>query len=87
MKKFRNVEEITEFFINDGWGENTSFSEVCLKEAKEIGCNSVIRGIKNGKKYFKMNVCGNIFNENGQIVLFNIPCKGRFSGESEKANE
>lgn len=72
MKKFRNAEEITEFFINDGWGENTSFSEVCLEEAKEKGYGYIIRGIKNGEKFLKMNVSGNIFNENGRLVLFNI---------------
>lgn len=72
MAKFNNTEEITRFFINDGWGENTTFSELSEKEAKEKGYHFAARGIENGRKYFIMGTCGNIYDDNGKIVMFNI---------------
>jgi len=70
---FKTVEQITNKFIKDGWSNNTSFEELELKEAEEKGLSFVIEGIKKGKKYFKMSVCNNIYNDSGKIVLYNIP--------------
>ncbi len=61
MAKFKNVAEITKFFINNGWGENTAFYELSEKEAKEKGYHFAISGIEKGRKYFIMGVCGNIY--------------------------
>lgn len=72
MAKFENAEEITRFFINDGWGENTTFSELTEKEAKEKGYCFATSGMKKGRKYFVMGVCGNVYDDNGEIAMFNI---------------
>lgn len=72
MKKFRNAEEITTFFINNGWGENTTFSELSENEAEEKGYSFAVNGMKKGRKYFVMNDCGNIYDDNGKIAMFNI---------------
>lgn len=72
MRKFTNAEEITRFFINDGWGEDTTFSELSEKKAREKGCIFAVNGIKKGRKYFVMGICGNIYDDNGKIAMFNI---------------
>lgn len=72
MRKFTNAEEITRFFINDGWGEDTTFSELSEKEARGKGYIFAVNGIKNGRKYFVMGTCGNIYDDNGKIAMFNI---------------
>lgn len=35
MVKFKNVEEITKSFINDGWNESTTFSELSEKKHRK----------------------------------------------------
>lgn len=69
---FTNVEQIREKFIKDGWNKNTSFVELSLEEAKEKGYLFAISGIAKGKKYFKMNVSGNIYNNKGKVLIYNI---------------
>lgn len=73
--KFSTVEQITNKFIKDGWNNKTSFTELTLKEAEEKGYLFAINEITKGRKYFKMNVSNNIFNDNGKIVMYNIPCR------------
>lgn len=70
---FNTVEQITNNFIKDGWNNNTSFEELELKEAEEKGLLFAIKGIKKGRKYFKMNGCNNIYDDKGKITLYNIP--------------
>ncbi len=72
MRKFNNAQEIATFFINDGWGENTTFSELSEKEAQEKGYHFAVDGIKRRRKYFVMGICGNIYDDNGKIAMFNI---------------
>jgi hypothetical protein len=72
--KFSTAEQITDHFIKDGWSKSTSFTELSLKEAEEKGYHFAINGINNGRKYFKMNVSENIYNDNGKIALYNIKC-------------
>jgi hypothetical protein len=69
---FVNVEQIKEKFIKNGWSSNTSFKELTLKDAEEKGYLFAISEIKKGKKYFKMNGNGNIYNDRGEITLYNI---------------
>ena len=52
MAKFKNVAEITKFFINNGWGENTAFYELSEKEAKEKGIEHVSIPITIGERTF-----------------------------------
>lgn len=72
---FKTIEQITNKFIKDGWGNNTSFKELELKEAEEKGFLFAIEEIKKGRKYFKMNICNNIYDDKGQIVLYDIHVK------------
>lgn len=72
MTKFKNANEITRFFVDDGWGKDTNFSELSEAEAKERGLHFAIRGMEKGRKYFKMAVSGNIFDDNGKIAMYNI---------------
>jgi hypothetical protein len=69
---FTNVEQIRDKFIKDGWSKNISFVELSLEEAKEKGYLFAIRGIAKGEKYFKMNASGNIYNNKGKVLIYNI---------------
>lgn len=69
---FTNTEQISRKFIEDGWNKNTSFVEVSLDEAKENGYLFMINNITEGKKYFRMKANGNIYDNKGEIVLYNI---------------
>lgn len=74
--KLETVEQITKKFIKDGWSKNISFTELTLEAAKQKGYTFAINGIIKGKKYFEMNVTGNVFNDNGKVIYYNIPvCK------------
>ena len=77
---FKTTKQITEKFIKDGWNKNVSFKEVKLKEAEEKGLLFAIKGIEKGRKYFKMNICNNIYDDKGKIVLYNIPMNGNKKG-------
>ncbi len=74
MTTFKTVEQITNKFIKDGWGKNTSFEELSLEEVSENGM-SLVAGIKKGIKYFKMNICNTIYDDKGKVVLYDIPIK------------
>ena len=68
------AEKMKEKFLKDGWN-NINFEEVTKKEAEEKGLLFAILGIAKGKKYFRMVESGNIFDENGKIVMFNLNTK------------
>lgn len=72
MKVYKTAEELAKKFIEDGWGDDTSFTELSLSEAKERGLSWAINGISKGRKYFKMNICGNIYDDKGKLLMFNI---------------
>lgn len=72
MKKFKTVDEIRNAFIKEGWNNETNFTELTLKQAQEKGYLSIASDIKNGKKYFVMNVSLNIFDDEGKIAYYNI---------------
>lgn len=53
-----------------------SFSEVTMEEAEKKGYLFAVSEIRKGKKVFRMNVCGNIYSENGKLLYYNIePCR------------
>lgn len=81
LRKFDTIESIREFFINDGWGKNTDFTEYSFEDAQKDGCLSIMENIKKGKKYFKMNITGNVFDDNGNISFYNIKTKPRRRGK------
>lgn len=69
-KTYTTAEEITSEFIKSGWGEDTIFSELSFEEAKERGYCFVVDGMNRGRKYFKMGVCGNIYDDKGKLLMF-----------------
>lgn len=78
MKKNKSAEQhitaetMAEKFRKDGWNEDVSFNELTIEDAEKIGCTSMIGRIRKGHKYFRMAVSGNIFDEKGNIVLYNV---------------
>jgi hypothetical protein len=70
---FHTTEQITKRFIESGWNRNVSFKELSLNEAKRKGYLFAITGINKGRKYFIMSVCGNIYDDKGKLVMYNIP--------------
>lgn len=68
----RITDNLKEQFIKKGWSTDTSFSLLTLEEAVEKGYNFAIDGIKKGQRYFKMDITGNIYKENGKIAFFNV---------------
>ena len=67
---YNSTKEIREKFIKDGWTEYISFTELSLEEAKKEGIFICYIWYSKGKKYFKMNIGGNIYDNKGEIVLF-----------------
>lgn len=70
--KFKNIETITNAFIKNGWGKGTTFTEISLEEAEKEGQTFAVNGIKKGRKYFRMGISGNIYDDNGEIAAYNI---------------
>lgn len=71
-KVFTTTEEITKKFIEDGWGASTSFSELTLEEAEEKGYLFAINGMSKGHKYFKMNICNNVYDDTGKLMCYDL---------------
>ena len=66
------VEDITAAFKDKGW-TNPEFEAVTLADArKKLGDSAEHHYAKSGK-LFRMKVSGNIFDANGNIVIYNIP--------------
>ena len=64
-------EEMKIKFEKDGWND-VNFRELTQQEAKEKGYYFALWDTST--KYFVMIETGNIFNENGDIALYNIRC-------------
>lgn len=73
MRIYKNVEEIAKEFRKKGWGEDTTFTEVTIEEAVIRGLLFAVSDIKAGRKIFKMNETGNIYNQSGDLLMYNIP--------------
>lgn len=71
--KFNTTEEIRQAFVEDGWNETTSFSELTLNQASEKGYVFATCGILRGRKYFVMNQTGNVYGQDGKICMYNVP--------------
>ena len=67
-------EKMKEIFENDGWN-NVNFTEVTKEEAEKKGLLFAVLGIEKGKKYFRMIGSGNIYDESGEIAMYNISAK------------
>lgn len=67
MIKFNNCEEIKERFIKNGWNKEIKFEEIRIEDTGV----TPLEKHKN-KRYFQMKNTGNVFDENGEIFLYNI---------------
>lgn len=72
---YHNTKEITKAFVKDGWSEDTTFQELTMDEAMAKGLTFAIDMIQNGRKVFKMNICGNLYSDTGKLLMYNIPVK------------
>lgn len=72
MKIFKNANEISNAFQLNGWDKDTTFEEVTMEEAEIRGLLFAVSEIKAGRKIFKMNVTGNIYNQSGDLLMYNI---------------
>ena len=66
---YKTIKEITTAFIKQGWNKDTTFTE--LTPANE-NYKLFEDKINKGRKYFVMNITGNIFDDKGEIALYNI---------------
>lgn len=73
MRIYENTEEIAKEFRKNGWEEDTTFTEVTMEEAVIRGLLFAVSDIKAGRKIFKMNETGNIYNQSGDLLMYNIP--------------
>ena len=71
MMTYKSEAEITAAFINDGWSKNTAFTELSFDDARKIGKYFVDLMLK-GTKLFRMNICGNVYDDTGKLLLFDI---------------
>ncbi len=69
---YGTVEEITEAFKSKGWIK-PDFEAVTLGAARKMLGDSADHHYAKGGKLFRMRVTGNIFDSNGNIVIYNIP--------------
>jgi len=76
MKKFSTVEEMKSHFISKGWTEGISFRVVLAAEAKGHGWAFMIPEIQNGRKYFILNDTGDVYDDSGKIVMYNLTTIG-----------
>ena len=68
-KKFDNIKDVKDAFIEYGWGDNITFSEITLEDAKRNQYLDIAYDICiNGIKFFKMNETGYVYNDNLDIV-------------------
>lgn len=72
MKKFKNANEISNAFQLNGWDKDTTFEEVTMEEAEIRGLIFAVNEIRAGRKIFKMNGCGNIYSQTGDLLMYNI---------------
>ena len=72
MKKFKTAEEIKNHFIAAGWNANIKFEPFTLEQAEKMVVFDIIQNIKKGHRYFRMTATGNIFDDHGEIRLYNI---------------
>lgn len=70
---YNTTEQIRAAFVKDGWSSNIEFLELTMEDVKKIGSWSILRDMERGKKFFRMVSTGNIFNNRGEVVIFNIP--------------
>lgn len=69
---FNTVNEIKQHLVRNGWSDDISLQEISLEEAKNKGYLFAIDDVSKGKKYFKMDISEDIYNDKGEVVLYAI---------------
>lgn len=64
-------EQMKENFEKVGWS-NIHFEEITKEIALKEGLTFAISGIEKGEQFFRMIETGNIFKENGEVVMYKI---------------
>lgn len=72
MKKFKTAEEIKKQFIAAGCIDDISLEPFTLAQAEKMGVFGIIQNIKKGHQYFRMTASGNIYDDRGEVRLYNI---------------
>lgn len=71
--KYKTREEITAAFIADGWSTSISFRDAT---PEEIAGNTYIKqAATQGRKFYAMTANGNMYDDAGTLVYYNIPCR------------
>ena len=67
---YKNVKEIKDALVNDGWSPS-----IQLEEVPETELNKKFFGTLDTRnhKFFRMLFSGNIYNDNGKVIYFNVP--------------
>ena len=68
------VADMEEKFRQDGW-KDPHFTELSMAEAEEIRCLTILNQMSNGKKFFRMDVSRDIYDQDGNLVLFDLSTK------------
>ena len=69
---YKTVDEITAAFIANGWSDTITFTEATKEETDKSGF-FIKQAADNGAKFFIMTGSGNMFDDTGSIVFYNIP--------------
>jgi len=69
---YNTVEQIKAAFVKDGWSSDIKFEELTRPEAEKIGSWTILRDMERGRKFFRMLSTGNIFDDRGSVVIYNI---------------
>ena len=72
-KRFTTCAEIKDAFVKDGWNENITFEECTENELKTHYGYYIYKAFYEGRKFFRNIVSGNIYDDCGKIVYYNIP--------------
>ena len=72
-KRYKTCEEIKNAFVKDGWNKDISFEEVTIPEVDNLYGYYIREAFYKGRKFFRMVKTGNIFDDCGKIVYYNVP--------------
>ncbi len=69
---YNTVEQIKAAFVKGGWSSDIEFEELTRPEAEKIGSWTILRDMERGRKFFRMLSTGNVFDDRGNVVIYNI---------------
>lgn len=69
---YNTAEQIKAAFVKDGWLSDIEFEELTKPEAEKIGSWTILRDMERGRKFFRMLSTGNVFDDRGSVVIYNI---------------